>query len=71
MLKNRPQTQSELEFVCIEQLVPAEHLLCKIDDKIDFDFIHDLVKDLYCQDNGRPALDPTLLFKLLFIGCSQ
>jgi transposase len=68
MLKNRPQTQSELEFVCIEQLVPAEHLLRKIDDKIDFDFIHDLVKDLYCQDNGRPALDPTLLFKLLFIG---
>lgn len=68
MLKNRPQTQSELEFVCIDQLVPTDHLLRKIDTSVDFTFIHPLVKHLYCQDNGRPALDPTLLFKLLFIG---
>jgi transposase len=25
-------------------------------------------KGRYCPDNGRPALDPTLLFKLLLIG---
>lgn len=68
MLKERPQTQSELEFVCIEELVPSNHLLRKIDAKIDFSFIHDLVKDFYCHNNGRPALDPTLMFKLLFIG---
>ena len=35
---------------------------------MDFSFIHDLVKDYYCDNNGRPALDPTLMFKLLFIG---
>ncbi|MDO6609040.1 IS5/IS1182 family transposase, partial [Saccharophagus degradans] len=46
MLKNRPQTQSELEFVCIDQLVPSDHLLRKIDKHIDFGFIHDLVKPL-------------------------
>ena len=23
---------------------------------------------MYCADNGRPALDPELLFKMLFIG---
>lgn len=68
MLKDRAPTQSELEFVCIDELVPADHLLRKIDKAIDFRFIHDLVKDLYCSDNGRPALDPTLLFKLLFLG---
>lgn len=68
MLKNRPQTQSELEFVCIDQLVPSDHLLRKIDKHIDFGFIHDLVKPLYCENNGRPALDPTLMFKLLFLG---
>lgn len=68
MLKNRPQTQSSLEFVSINELVPTDHLLRKIDKAIDFSFIHDLVQDLYCADNGRPALDPTLLFKLLFIG---
>lgn len=68
MLKNRPQTQSTLEFVCIDELVPSDHLLRKIDKTVDFTFIHDLVKDLYCPDNGRPALDPTLMFKLLFLG---
>ncbi|GAA0696290.1 IS1182-like element ISBma2 family transposase [Marinobacterium maritimum] len=68
MLKDRAPTQSELEFVCIDELVPADHLLRKIDRTIDFSFIHELVKDLYCSDNGRPALDPTLLFKLLFLG---
>lgn len=57
-----------MEFVCIDELVPANHLLRKIDCHIDFSFIHELVKDLYCPNNGRPALDPTLLFKLLLIG---
>ena len=68
MLKDKAPTQSELEFVCINELVPDDHLLRKIEATIDFSFIHDLVKDLYCADNGRPALDPTLLFKLLFLG---
>lgn len=68
MLKERPQTQSTLEFVYIDELVPADHLLRKIERVIDFSFIHPLVEGLYCRNNGRPALDPTLLFKLLFIG---
>lgn len=68
MINNRPAIQSSLEFVCIDELVPDDHLLRKIEKVIDFSFIHDLVKDLYCADNGRPALDPTLLFKLLFLG---
>jgi transposase len=68
MLNDRPQTQSSLEFVSIDELVPADHLLRKIEAKVDFTFIHDLVKDYYCDNNGRPALDPTLMFKLLFIG---
>lgn len=57
-----------MEFVCIDELVPADHLLRKIDQHLDFSFIHELVKDLYCADNGRPALDPTLLFKMLLVG---
>ena len=68
MLNQCPPIQSSLEFVCIDELVPSDHLLRKITRVIDFGFIHGLVKDLYCPDNGRPALDPTLLFKLLFIG---
>ena len=68
MLKDHAPTQSKLEFVAIDELVPKDHLLRKIDKHIVFSFIHDLVKELYCPDNGRPALDPTLMFKLLLLG---
>lgn len=68
MLKTPPQIQSSFEYVSIDELVPSDHLLRKIEQSIDFSFIHELVKDLYCANNGRPALDPTRLFKLLFIG---
>jgi transposase len=68
MLKDRAPPQSTLEFVCIDELVPPDHLLRKVDKHIDFRFIHDRVKGLYCADNGRPALDPTLMFKLLLLG---
>src|SRR5512138_2504051 len=68
MLKEQDNSQVSLEFVSIEELVPRDHLLRKIDKVIDFSFIRAKVKDLYCADNGRPAVDPVVLFKMLFIG---
>ncbi len=68
MLKRTNETQSKLEMVTINQLVPKDHLLRKIDRAIDFSFIRERVAALYCADNGRPALDPERLFKMLFIG---
>lgn len=68
MLRENDNKQTGMEFVCIEELVPKDHLLRKIDRVIDFDFIRDKVKDLYCADNGRPAIDPVVLFKMLFLG---
>ena len=68
MLKKPGPQQTELEMVSLESLVPQDHLLRKIEAVIDFSFIHDRVAGLYCPDNGRPALDPTLMFKALFIG---
>lgn len=55
-------------MVTLDQLVPAGHLLRKIERAIDFTFIHDLTAPLYCADNGRPPLDPTCMFKALFVG---
>lgn len=68
MLKRPGPDQTALEMVTLEELVPRDHLLRRIDAVIDFSFIHDLVADRYCADNGRPPLDPTLMFKALFIG---
>ena len=68
MLKKPEAQQQELELVSIEGLVPEGHLLRKVDGVVDFSFIRDRVKHLYCEDNGRPALDPVVLFKLLLLG---
>ncbi len=68
MLKKPELEQQEFELISIESLVPAGHLLRKVDRSVDFSFIRDWVKHLYCEDNGRPALDPVVLFKLLLLG---
>jgi transposase len=68
MLKEPEVPQQEMELVTIESLVPGDHLLRKIDASIDLEFIRERVRHLYSADNGRPALDPVVLFKLLLIG---
>ena len=51
----------------MEEIVPEDSLFRKIDKYIDFTFIYEEVKDLYCDNNGRPSIDPVVLFKLVFI----
>jgi transposase len=68
MLKQTEAQQEELELVSIAALVPEGHLLRKVDRAVEFGFIRERVKHLYCEDNGRPALDPVVLFKLLLLG---
>ena len=60
--------QQQYELICIEEMVPEDHLLRKIDKYIDFSFIRELTNEYYCLDNGRPAIDPITLFKILIIG---
>ena len=61
-------SQREYEIVLLEELVPEDHLLRKIEGAVDFSFIHDLCKGLYSPNIGRPAVPPELLFRLLFLG---
>ncbi len=56
-----------LELVDTESLVPANHLLRKIDAAVDFSKIYAMVEPLYCADNGRPSIDPVVLFKMVLI----
>jgi len=65
--ENRQEKIKQVEMVCIEDLVPKNHLLRDIDKALDFSFIYDLVRDLYCEDNGRPSIDPVVLFKIVLI----
>ncbi len=66
MISNRKE-RDQVEFFSIEEFVPQEHLLRKIDRAVDFTHVYDFVSDLYCKDNGRPSVDPVVLVKMVLI----
>jgi transposase len=49
-------------------MVPMDHFLRKLDAIINFSFIYDVVRKLYCENNGRPGIDPVVLVKYLLVG---
>ncbi|MBQ0066055.1 MAG: IS1182 family transposase [Firmicutes bacterium] len=50
----------------LEELTPQDHLVRKLEDALDWDFIYPLVENLYSK-YGRPSIDPVILFKMVFI----
>ena len=67
MFKPKESSQSEYEFVSIDELAPDDHLLRLIDKYINFSFLLEKVRPYYSDDNGRPT-NPLILFKMMFIG---
>ena len=67
MITINKNIQSEILMTTMEEIVPQDSLFRKIDKYIDFTFIYEEVKDLYCDNNGRPSIDPVVLFKIVFI----
>jgi transposase len=48
-------------------VVPKDNMLRQINELVDFSFIYDELKDHYCLDNGRNAIDPIRMFKYLLL----
>ena len=67
MLERGKMDRDLVEFVVIDQLVPKAHLLRKIDAAVDFTQLYEMVEPLYCEDNGRPSIDPVVLFKMVLV----
>ena len=67
MLEREKMDRNVIEMVEIDSLVPEGHLLRKIDKAVDFNRLYEMVKPLYCEDNGRPSVDPVVLFKIVLI----
>ena len=70
MITINKNIQSEILMTTMEELVPKDSLFRKIDKYIDFTFIYDEVRDLYCENNGRPSIDPVVLFLPIFYPCN-
>ena len=69
MLGRKSRDQMEL-FVAgsLEQLVPTDHVLARVDRVFDLGWLHDEVADCYCTDNGRPGIDPEVAVRLMLAG---
>ena len=50
-----------------DEIIPKDHILRKIKENIDFRFVNNMVKQNYCESFGRPADEPEMMFKLLFL----
>ena len=48
MLERGKMDRDLVEFVVIDQLVPKEYLLRKIDAAVDFTQLYEMVEPLYC-----------------------
>ena len=69
MITKNSNKKGQIQMVSLDQLVPEDHLLRKIDKYVDFSFIYDLVEDKYSPDFGRPSVDPVTLIKIPLIQC--
>ena len=67
MITKNSKSEPQMQIISIDQLVPEDHLLRKIDETIDFSFIYDLVEEKYSPDSGRPFIDPVSLIKMPMI----
>ena len=67
MLYKERKERSQGEIIYIDDLVPKNHLLGKIDEAVEFTKIYDIVGGLYSSNNGRPSTDPVVLFKAAII----
>lgn len=64
-MQGRQEYQPRLfSTVNIESLIPKNHLLRKVDVLIDFSFVRELTRPLYCENNGRPSIDPELFLRM-------
>src|SRR5262245_8047117 len=69
MLSLQPSYLSpdEWDQEILQATVPETHYLRRVKQVIDFERLRPVLADAYCDDQGRPAIEPVLLLKLEFL----
>ena len=50
-----------------EAIIPKGHILRRMKENIDFSFVNPMLREQYSERYGRPAKEPEMMFKLLFL----
>lgn len=67
MMTNRQNVKRDcFIYLTIDEIVPKDHLVRKLEAAIDFSFIYPKVAHLY-STVGKPSVDPVILFKLIIL----
>jgi transposase len=53
--------------LCLEKMVPQDHLVRALEEILDMNFIRGLCRKYYSH-TGQPSVDPVVLFKMMLIG---
>ena len=68
MFENKYKQIINSEYISLyDKIIPKDHLLRQIKENIDFSFVNKLVEKEYSENFGRPATEPEVIFKLLFL----
>ena len=68
MQTKRDQTQTGMVLLPpLESFIPDDHPIRRLNRVLDLGFIHEAVRGHYCQDNGRPSIDPEVIIRLFLI----
>lgn len=60
--------QLKYHMVTIEDLVPQNHFLRKVEAVLDLSFVYEETAHLYSRRYGRPPIDPVVMVKYLLVG---
>ena len=63
----KKDNRNEVVMVDIDELVPQDHLLRKVENVMDYDWLYERLSPFYCHDNGRDGTDPVVLIKMVLI----
>lgn len=67
MLRENRQMKLSQYRSLYDVIVPKDNLLRKIKENIDFSFVNPMLREQYCENFGRPATEPEIMFKLMFL----
>ena len=67
MLKPKSPQESFFGSYLYDRIVPADHLLRRINQVVDFSFIGQILQDRYNPDIGRPAENPEFMLRLCLL----
>ena len=59
--------QLKYHMVTIEDLVPENHFLRKLEAALDLSFVYEEAAHLYSRRYGRPPIDPVVMVEYLLL----